>query len=136
MTLFILPPPKKAPRQLRIVRGWLQVAMQREDLSVRRVGQLTKLVRGLHYDQALICGRWQVEYLYLANGYPHYRFYCGTQMIGVIDIRTSTSVHGADVTGVTQLPEIHHDIAKCAIGHRMAAIIQHLHVIPRHRHGG
>lgn len=53
------------------------------------VTALHRVIRDqVHYDDALRCGRWRLEYLCLEYGTPHYRLFDGERLVGIQNIRT------------------------------------------------
>ena len=53
--------------------------------------RLARLLRSMHYDDALVCGQMRVEYLYLARGYPQWRVMWRGQILGAVYVRGGRS---------------------------------------------
>lgn len=54
-----------------------------------RTEALIKRLWTMHYDEALVCGAWRLELLYLDAGLPHWRLYWRGTCFGVAGIYTS-----------------------------------------------
>jgi hypothetical protein len=81
-------PVKPLPREMRPFRASLGAAAEAVDRDSEHVSQFVSLLRRMHYDDALVCGVWRLELLYLERGKPHYRLYWHDFMFGVADIYT------------------------------------------------
>lgn len=60
--------------------------------SRHKVARLATRLRTMVYDDAWQAGAWRLEYLWLAQGYPHYRLFYRGQVLGQVDVRCSTSL--------------------------------------------
>jgi hypothetical protein len=54
-----------------------------------RIGPLVEMLHRMCYDDALVCGVWRLELLYLGSGLPHFRLYWRGRVFGVVGIYTS-----------------------------------------------
>jgi hypothetical protein len=60
-----------------------------------RTRRMVWLLRRMCYDDALVCGEWRVELLYLNKGQPHFRLYYRGYTFGIVSIATSHADLGA-----------------------------------------
>jgi hypothetical protein len=72
-----------------------------------RVEPLVELLHRMRYDDALICGQWRLELLYLASGLPHFRLYWRGRVFGVVGVYTSH----ADLTASRNIARVRQMLA-------------------------
>lgn len=67
-----------------------------------RTEGLMRRLRAMHYDDALVCGLWRLELLYIGRGTPHFRLYWRGVVFGVVDIQA----HLADIGSSRKMPVV------------------------------
>ena len=72
-----------------------------------RTHALIPLLQRMQYDDALVCGQWRLEWLYINSGYPHFRLYWKGRVYGVADIHADK----ADVYSSRKMPFVRHMMA-------------------------
>lgn len=85
-----------------------------------RVARLIPLLRWMRYDDVLVCGDWRLELLYLERGFPHFRLYFQSRVLGVADVFSDSP----DLSNSRQLPVVQHTLAThlVACGWRAEAV--------------
>lgn len=81
------------PPQLQRVREFVSERIRSGYFFDARAKALDAMLARMTYDDAIVCDRVRLEYLYLAFGYPQYRLYVSGHVLGVADIRQ----HGSGI---------------------------------------
>jgi len=110
-------PPVKArtrglPVTMQLARTWVSERVLCGGWSDRRRDALLPVIQSMQYDDALLCDRWRLEFLWLNEGYSHYRLYWygdRRHVFGVADVRSDSA--GSDLSRARQLPFVQQYLA-------------------------
>lgn len=83
-------PLKYVPSSMHSHRAQITAQVESGLWQDERASRLGRLLSQICYDDALVCGEWRLELLYLERGLPHFRLYWNGLVFGVARIFAQT----------------------------------------------
>lgn len=106
-------PSKRVSRLMYPVRAWITDRVEAGAWQGRRAADLTRVLRRMCFDDALVCDDWCLELLYLETGSPHFRLYFQGLVFGVADI----FAEGSDIGSSRHAP-----VVRCKLAAYLVAL--------------